>query len=52
VRLEKLGYRFDRRELDRLYRRFIRLADEIKCVEDVHLLEIVQAERQPRQAAG
>jgi 2-isopropylmalate synthase len=48
-RLEKLGYRFDRRELDRLYRRFIRLADEIKCVEDVHLLEIVQSEQQPEE---
>jgi 2-isopropylmalate synthase len=48
-RLEKLGYRLDRRQLDRFYRRFIRLADEIKCVEDNHLLEIVQSEEQPAE---
>ena len=39
---EKLGYLFDRRELDEVYRRFVVLADRIKNVEDHHLLELIQ----------
>src|SRR5690242_7044009 len=41
-RYEKLGFQFDRRELDEVYRRFIVLADEIKTVHDHHLLELVR----------
>jgi 2-isopropylmalate synthase len=41
-RYEKLGYQFDRRELDEVYRRFVLLADEIKIVHDHHLLELVR----------
>jgi 2-isopropylmalate synthase len=42
LRCEQLGYQFDRRELDELYRRFVVLADEIKNVEDHHLLELIR----------
>ena len=38
MRCEQLGYQFDRRALDDIYRRFVRLADKIKHVEDHHLL--------------
>ncbi|HEY1264606.1 MAG TPA: 2-isopropylmalate synthase, partial [Terriglobales bacterium] len=48
-RLEKLGYQFDRRELDDIYRRFVLLADSIKRVEDQHLIELARA---VRPAAG
>ncbi len=41
-RYEKLGYHFDRRELDEIYRKFLLLADEIKTVHDHHLLELVR----------
>jgi 2-isopropylmalate synthase len=39
---EELGYRFERRQLDAVYRRFIALADEIKTVEDNHVLQIIE----------
>ena len=39
---EKLGYLFDRRELDEVYRRFVVLADRIKNVEDHHLLQLIR----------
>ena len=42
VRYEKLGFTFDRAQLDDVYRRFVTLADKIKSVEDGHLLEIVR----------
>src|SRR5579862_5064028 len=42
IRCEQLGYRFDRRELDEVYRRFVILADKIKTVQDHHLLELVR----------
>jgi 2-isopropylmalate synthase len=42
IRCEQLGYRFDRRELDDVYRRFVVLADKIKNVQDHHLLELVR----------
>jgi 2-isopropylmalate synthase len=41
VRYEKLGFTFDRAQLDEVYRRFVALADKIKTVEDGHLLELV-----------
>lgn len=43
-RCEELGYQFSRYELDRVYRRFIALADEIKTVEDHHLVDIIAEE--------
>ena len=39
---EQLGYEFTRHELDRIYRRFTTLADEIKAVEDHHILAIIE----------
>jgi 2-isopropylmalate synthase len=49
LRCEQLGFQFDRRELDEIYRRFVVLADKIKHVEEHHLLELIQ---QARPAAG
>ena len=51
-RYEKLGYQFDRRELDDVYRRFVLLADEIKTVHDHHLLELVREKSKQAAAAG
>jgi 2-isopropylmalate synthase len=45
IRCEQLGYQFDRSGLDDIYHRFVRLADNIKHVEDHHLLELIP--RQP-----
>jgi len=45
LRCEQLGYQFERRELDEVYRRFVVLADQIKHVEDHHLLELVRETR-------
>ncbi len=42
LRCEQLGYQFERRELDEIYRRFVVLADEIKHVHDHHLLELIR----------
>jgi 2-isopropylmalate synthase len=42
LRCEQLGYRFDRRVLDEVYRLFVILADQIKHVQDHHLLELIQ----------
>ena len=42
LRCEQLGYQFERRELDEIYRRFVVLADKIKHVEDHHLLELMR----------
>ncbi len=42
LRCEQLGYRFERRELDEIYRRFVVLADQIKHVHDHHLLEMIR----------
>src|SRR6266436_9891871 len=39
---EQLGHKFERRELDEIYRRFVRLADKIKHVEDHHLLDLIR----------
>jgi 2-isopropylmalate synthase len=45
LRCEQLGFQFDRRELDEVYRRFVVLADQIKRVEEHHLLELIRAAR-------
>src|SRR5712691_9494110 len=42
LRCEQLGYQFERRELDEIYRRFVVMADQIKHVQDHHLLELIQ----------
>jgi len=49
LRCEQLGFQFDRRELDEIYRNFVVLADKIKHVEEHHLLELIQ---QARAVAG
>src|SRR5213596_815923 len=41
LRCEQLGYHFERRELDEIYRRFVVLADQIKTVHDHHLLGLI-----------
>jgi 2-isopropylmalate synthase len=45
LRCEQLGCRFERRELDEIYRRFVVLADRIKHVQDHHLLELIRETR-------
>jgi len=67
LRCEQLGYHFERRELDEIYRKFVVLADQIKHVHDHHLLGLiheaygeshrippgrVEAERAEAMAAG
>jgi 2-isopropylmalate synthase len=47
LRCEQLGFQFERRELDEVYRRFVVLADQIKHVEDHHLLALIR-ETQPQ----
>ena len=42
LRCEQLGYQFDRRELDDIYRRFVVVADEIKHVHDHDLLDLIR----------
>jgi 2-isopropylmalate synthase len=51
IRCEQLGYQFDRRALDDIYRRFVRLADKIKRVEDHHLLELIRETHKPAGSA-
>jgi 2-isopropylmalate synthase len=45
LRCEQLGYQFERRELDEVYRRFVVLADQIKHVEDHHLVQLIREAR-------
>jgi 2-isopropylmalate synthase len=45
LRCQQLGYRFDRWELDEVYRRFVVLADQIKHVADHHLLDLIRETR-------
>lgn len=42
LRCEQLGHTFDRRGLDEIYRKFVILADDIKQVEDHHLLRLIR----------
>jgi isopropylmalate/homocitrate/citramalate synthase len=41
LRCEQLGHKYERRELDEIYRKFVVLADRIKKVQDSHLLELI-----------
>jgi len=50
LRCEQLGHSFDRHQLDEIYRRFVVLADQIKQVEDHHLLQLIAATRKDRSA--
>ncbi len=52
MRCEQLGYQFDRRALDDVYRRFVHLADKIKHVEDHHLLELIRETHKPAASAA
>jgi len=51
LRCEQLGFQFDRRELDEIYRRFVVLADKIKHVEEHHLLELISRRGVPAAAS-
>lgn len=51
LRYAQLGYEFSRRELDRIYKRFVALADEIKVVEDKDLIGIVRKTLEEATAA-
>jgi len=51
LRCEQLGHRFQRRELDDVYRKFVVLADRIKNVQDRHLLELIQEVKQGERAS-
>src|SRR5437868_5476952 len=42
LRCEQLGYHFERRELDEVYRKVVLLADQIKNVQDHHLLQLIR----------
>ena len=44
LRCEAMGYPFERRQIDRIYRRFIQLADEIKVIEEPHLQQLINEE--------
>jgi 2-isopropylmalate synthase len=44
LRCAELGFAFERRDLDKIYKRFVALADQIKHVEDRHLLAIIHEE--------
>jgi 2-isopropylmalate synthase len=52
LRCEQLGYHFDRRELDEIYRRFVVLADEVKHVHDHHLLTLIRETYGQAQISG
>jgi 2-isopropylmalate synthase len=45
LRCEQLGHKFDRRELDDVYRKFVVIADRIKKVQDCNLLELIDEVR-------
>ena len=50
LRCEQLGFRFSVRELDELYRDFILLEDNLKTVEDRHLLKLIETRHPPHMA--
>ena len=51
LKCEEMGYRFERRELDRVYRRFVALADDMKVVEDARIAVIIREEMCQASAA-
>jgi 2-isopropylmalate synthase len=52
LRCEQLGHQFDRHQLDEVYRHFVVLADQIKHVEDHHLVELIAVVRKDRSAVA
>jgi len=50
LRYEQLGYRFEARQLDEIYRGFVALADRIKQIEDYHLLDLIGTSKAPAQS--
>ena len=46
-RFQKLGYQFDRNDVDVLYERFLKVADHKKEIEDNDLSELASAYQQP-----
>jgi 2-isopropylmalate synthase len=50
LRFEALGFQFERSELDAIYKKFVVLADQIKTVENHHLLELIR--EAPQRPAG
>jgi 2-isopropylmalate synthase len=46
IRCAQLGYEFERRELDEVYRRFVVVADRIKTVQDSDLLGLIREARE------
>ena len=52
LRCEQLGFRFSIRELDEIYREFIVLADNLKTVEDGHLLGLIQSRQKLHMSAA
>src|SRR5579872_1933515 len=50
LRCEQLGFQFDRKQLDKIYRAFIVLADQIKHVGDHHLLKLINKEHDAEPA--
>ena len=51
LRCEQLGFSLDRRELDRVYREFVLLADRTKTVQDSQIVELI-SNPQMIQSAG
>jgi 2-isopropylmalate synthase len=52
LRCEQLGFRFNVRELDEIYREFIMLADNLKTVEDRHILKLIESSHKLHMAAA
>jgi 2-isopropylmalate synthase len=47
LRCEQLGFQFSLRELDEIYREFTVLADNLRTVEDRHVLRLIRKRRKP-----
>ena len=52
LRCEQLGFRLNLRELDEIYREFIVLADNLKIVEDRHILKLIETSHKLHMAAA
>jgi 2-isopropylmalate synthase len=52
LRCEQLGFHFSLRELDEIYREFISLADNLKTVEDRHILKLIEGRQKLHKAAA
>ena len=52
LRCEQLGFQFSHRELDEIYREFTVLADNLRTVEDRHVLRIIRKRHKLHKAAA